>query len=64
MHSLLMSNSATSTVDELDQYEFIRFIRRRRKERLLQFLVNDVWVFVPQNEALPLRLRDQVMGAL
>ena len=51
-------------MDELDQYEFIRFIRRRRKERLLQFLVNDVWVFVPQNEALPLRLRDQVIGAL
>jgi len=59
-----MSNSATFSVDELDQYEFIRFIRRRRKERLLQFLVNDVWVFVPQNEALPLRLRDQVIGAL
>lgn len=59
-----MSNSATFSVDELDQYEFIRFIRRRRKERFLQFLVNDVWVFVPQNEALPLRLRDQVIGAL
>lgn len=59
-----MSNSATFSVDELDQYEFIRFIRRRRKERLLQFLVNDVWVFVPQNEALPLRLRDQVIGVL
>ena len=59
-----MSNSATFSVDELDQYEFIRFIRRRRRERLLQFLVNDVWVFVPQNEALPLRLRDQVIGAL
>lgn len=59
-----MSNSATFSVDELDQYEFIRFIRRRRKERLLQFLVNNVWVFVPQNEALPLRLRDQVIGAL
>ena len=59
-----MTNSVPSTVDELDQYEFVRFVRRRRKERLLQFLVNDVWVFVPQNEALPLRLKDQAIGVL
>ena len=57
-----MSNLIPSTVNELERYEFVRFIRRRRKAQLIQFLVNDVWLFVPRNEALPLRLRDQTIG--
>ena len=57
-----MTNSIPTAVDELERYKFVWFIRKRRKERLIQFFVNDVWLFVPRNEALPLRLKDQMIG--
>ena len=57
-----MTNSIPTAVDELERSKFVWFIRKRRKERLIQFFVNDVWLFVPRNEALPLRLKDQMIG--
>lgn len=57
-----MKDDKSTVLDELWQYEFIRFIKRKRKRSLTRLLLEGVYLFVPQNEALPYELKYSDIG--
>ena len=58
-----MKESRTSLVDELRECQFIRFIRKRKKKRELEYLLWDRHcLFIPCNEAILPKLHDEDIG--
>jgi len=58
----VMKSDKSSILDELWEYRFIRFIKRKRKRSLTRLLLEGVYLFVPQNEALPCNLKYSDIG--